>query len=116
MNTNMRKSYFISDCGALYYVGSDRGVHKIDLASLLYMHEKDHAGFEKLLDGLKDEYIVMCEPGEYIFVDADSEEKSKFGHMSYGTFRKLIRDPDTIRLRYALDSVTLLEYNPAALI
>lgn len=116
MNTELRESYFIGDAGALYFLGSDREIHKEDVSSVLSLYDTNREKFEKFITGINDGYIGMCSPGEYICVDVGAEEHTKFTHIPSLVFKRLIRDPDTIRLRHKLESVILLQYNPEAVI
>ena len=114
MDTELRKSYFISDASALYYLGQDSTLCKENVADLLSLYMTNRDAFEKYLDGLKTGQIGLCLPGEYIFIDEGASVGSAFNHMPVENFKKLVNDPDTIRLRYEKNEVILLQYNPGA--
>lgn len=112
MSTGMRESYFTCDGSALYYIGQDREIHSENMADLLSLYGTDRQEFEKFLAGINDGHVGLCAPGEYLCVDTDSDECSTFRHIPILVFKKLIKDPDTIRLQYKHDNVILLQYNP----
>ncbi len=115
MCTELKKSYFVCNNAAVFYLGSDNEMHKEDIGELLSLHGTNHSEFEKFLTGINNGSMGMCQPGEYLYVDTDAEDDKRFKHIPAFVFKKLIKDPDTIRLRHKLDDVILLQYNPEAI-
>lgn len=114
MDTKLKKSYFACDTGSYYYLGEDKEIRTGDLYKILEMHGSDRPEFEQFMDKMNDGKIGVCTSGEYVYVDENTDDKYPFKHIPESEFKKLIRDVDTIRLRYKPDNIILLQYNPQA--
>lgn len=112
MSKEMRKSYFICDAGSVYYLGQDNEIRKETVANLLSMYSTNRAAFEEYINDIQNGSVGLCSPDEYIFIDAEERDGRKFKHMPTSLFKKLINDPDTIRLRHRNSDVILLQYSP----
>ena len=112
MSKEMRKSYFICDASSVYYLGQDNEIRRETVVDLLSMYSTNREAFEEYIEDIKNGKAGICAPGEYIFIDATDRPGRKFKHMPNSLYKKLINDPDTIRLRYKQEDVILLQYSP----
>lgn len=112
MDNRLKKSFFIHTAGVAFYVGEDNDIHRMYVDSVLSMYDSDRSGFEKIISGFKDGVIGVCKDDEYLCLDAESDETTVFRHVPKNVFKQLMKDPETIRLRYKSDDIMLLQYNP----
>lgn len=112
MSAQLRESYFTCNDRAIYFLDGEKKLREESIVKLLELHESNHEEFERLINEIKDSKVGLCKPGEYICVNTDAESGSKFKHIPATVFSKLIKDPDTIRLRCKMSDIILLQYNP----